>query len=604
MTVVALLLALIGATGVPAPAAAAARVPKVALVVGPAGSLTNTYRALADEAATAARNAGAEVVRVYSPNATWPAVKQAVTGASIVVYLGHGNGWPSPYRNSLYPPTQNGFGLNPVAGRDDSTHQYFGEASVGKLQLAPNAVVILSHLCYASGNAEPGQSEGTTTQAVQRVDNFAAGFLKAGAKAVVAEAYLGPAYYVRSLLGDRGSIEAIWSRSPAANDRHPIAAPSVRTPGYTLHLDPDHAASGFVRSLVSRGVTAAEMRAGATGSAGAAPRTGPFTPVAGPTLASAGVRFGEPAFQSLPIAGDRTQLTLPFTAGNRTLVPAGTEMSIRWDLIVPDPVAGGVDSAAEPTPSPSVSPAPTETTGPELAPTATPIPAAPEVDLVVPEQQGSVVEPARATRTTAGLRLTVRYPAKAGLYRLSLMLHTPDGVAYDSATQDLLVPMLVQVGGPVAAAYGVNGTIELGAGSLADMPVRVLNAGSEPWDSTLILPPTVENGHAALPYRTAVLPAQLVATWISTGWLEVPSPISVVMSAEAAAPGSSTEVMIPLVAPALPGDYLLVLDVLSSVDGPLSALGSAPAIVRVTVVAPPSPSVSPIAVPKAPQPLD
>ena len=87
-----------------------------------------------------------------------------MTGASIVVYLGHGNGWPSRYRDALYPPTQNGFGLNPVAGGDDGAHQYFGEASVDDLQLAPNAVVLLSHLCYASGNTEPGLAEGTLTR--------------------------------------------------------------------------------------------------------------------------------------------------------------------------------------------------------------------------------------------------------------------------------------------------------------------------------------------------------------------------------------------------------------------------------------------------------
>ena len=49
---------------------------------------------------------------------------------------------------------------------------------------------------------------------MQRVDNFAAGFLRAGARAVVAEAYLGPAYYVTALLGGGGSIERIWTASP------------------------------------------------------------------------------------------------------------------------------------------------------------------------------------------------------------------------------------------------------------------------------------------------------------------------------------------------------------------------------------------------------
>ena len=35
---------------------------------------------------------------------------------------------------------------------------------------------------------------------------------------------------------------------------------SERSPGYASRLDPDHAKSGFYRSLVSRGVTAGELR--------------------------------------------------------------------------------------------------------------------------------------------------------------------------------------------------------------------------------------------------------------------------------------------------------------------------------------------------------
>ena len=137
---VALLVGVLVALGAFAPVVAAARVPKVAIVVGPVGdTITARYKALANEAAVVARKAGAEVVKVYSPNATWPAVREAISGASIVVYLGHGNGWPSRYRNELFPPSQNGFGLNPVAGGDNSAHQYFGEASVDNVKLAKNA---------------------------------------------------------------------------------------------------------------------------------------------------------------------------------------------------------------------------------------------------------------------------------------------------------------------------------------------------------------------------------------------------------------------------------------------------------------------------------
>jgi len=55
-------------------------------------------------------------------------------------------------------------------------------------QLAKNAVVILNRLCYASGNSEWGMANPTKTVAKTRVQNYASGFLRAGAAVVDVEA--------------------------------------------------------------------------------------------------------------------------------------------------------------------------------------------------------------------------------------------------------------------------------------------------------------------------------------------------------------------------------------------------------------------------------
>lgn len=629
-TFVALVIALLGATGAVAPAAAATRVPRVAVIVGPAGSLTGTYRSLANEAAAAASATGAEVVTVFSPNATWPAVKRAVTGASIVVYLGHGNGWPSRYRDALYPPSQNGLGLNPQAGGNDFDHQYFGENVVGKLEFAPNAVVILSHLCYASGNTEPGLSEGTRDQAIQRVDNYAAGFLRAGARAVVAESYLGPAYYVKAILKGRGSIEDIWSSSPTVNGQHAFVGASVRTPGYMLHLDPDKASSGYVRSLVSRDLTAAEVRAGATGTGnGGGGVIGVVGPPPEPSLARAGITFAEPAFSTLPIAATGTKLTLPLASGRTTRIPAGAQVSVRWDPILLDAPPAPAPTTAPtpeptlaPTPTPEPTPEPSPTVDPNViarferpgaptlppvpeptpaptpittpAPTPTPAPEAPEVDLVVPEQAGTVVTPAKAVRGASSLSLAVTYPAVPGLYRLTAMLHTPEGVAYDAATQAMLTPVLVKVGGTKAVAYGAPSTLVMTAGGTSQAPIRVLNAGALRWDQVVTAPPTRVAGEQGATVRTTTLPAHLVATWVAGDGSAVPAPISIRLDDAVFAPGGIAATLVDLLAPDSAGNYLLLLDVLTPESGPMSALGSAPAIIRVTVnAAPPTPSAAP-----------
>src|SRR4029079_11723395 len=143
--------------GMVVPSVAAADVPgsdaKVVIIVG---ADTPQYLDDADQLYAEAIKHTANVIRVYSPNATWSAVKAATTGANIVIYMGHGNGWPSPYTYDSKYTTKDGFGLNATAGNGDNNVKYYGEPYVDDLALAPNAIILLHHLCYASGNSEPG----------------------------------------------------------------------------------------------------------------------------------------------------------------------------------------------------------------------------------------------------------------------------------------------------------------------------------------------------------------------------------------------------------------------------------------------------------------
>lgn len=244
-------------TSSPAPAAAVVSSdPKVVLVVGATHGMTSTYRSWMNVVATTASRYTRNVVKVYSPNATWSAVKSALKGASIVVYMGHGNGFPSPYSTTPNPYTQNGLGLNLTAGSGDSNTKYYGEYYVARdVDLAPNAVVILSHLCYASGNSEPGKAEPSLSVARARMDNFAAGFLRAGARAVIAEGHSDPSYYLEQLFTQHRTIEQIWRGGPSPNG-HVFTFASTRTSGYTVFADPDDRSgstySGFYRSLVTK----------------------------------------------------------------------------------------------------------------------------------------------------------------------------------------------------------------------------------------------------------------------------------------------------------------------------------------------------------------
>ena len=234
----------------PSPVDAASR-PKVVVVVGPTHGSTDKYIQRAKRIASQARGLGASVVELYTPWATWARVKAAARGAKVLVYLGHGNGSPSPY-GPLNKASMNGLGLDPSSGAGKySPVKYYGEAYVRYLELARGAVVLLNHLCYASGNAEPGMAEPGWSVARQRVDNFAAGFLDAGAGAVLADGHTDLSYELRVVLRNHGDLIAAWRADPDAH-HHERKFSSIRSPGYITFLDPEGRSSSFYRSLVTR----------------------------------------------------------------------------------------------------------------------------------------------------------------------------------------------------------------------------------------------------------------------------------------------------------------------------------------------------------------
>ena len=218
---------------------------KVVIIVGPTGGQTDDYRHRGDDYATTATAAGANVVKVYSPNATWANVKAAVDGANIVIYLGHGNGYPNPYNSGAEPTDRdNGWGLNrTTAGGDDdnwgSTMVYCGEqALLGMLTPgsaaqwaycggstntdgitpAPNWVMIYSNACYAPGASEGFDVPATEAVALQRVRNYSYPDLMLGAGA-----------YFATDMGASGLIDTILR-----NPEMPFGAIAESANGYDI----------------------------------------------------------------------------------------------------------------------------------------------------------------------------------------------------------------------------------------------------------------------------------------------------------------------------------------------------------------------------------
>jgi hypothetical protein len=211
-------------------AAASSGAPTAVIVVGPVGGSTPEYRVEAGRIARQLRSYGANVREIYSPWATWARVKEAARGAHLLVYLGRGRGYPSPY-GAYNPKSMNGLGLNRVAGKGHSNVAYYGEQYVREgLDLATNAVVILNRARYAAGSSDPGRANPSRRTAIVRADNYAAGFLRAGAAAVFASDR-SVSSVVRDLFRSSLTMRSLFWNSPWTSTRYDSAFASKRTPG-------------------------------------------------------------------------------------------------------------------------------------------------------------------------------------------------------------------------------------------------------------------------------------------------------------------------------------------------------------------------------------
>jgi hypothetical protein len=207
----------------PNPVAAAA--PKVAIIVGPTEITDSNYMPSAERVADVARAAGATVELAYC--ATPAEAKAAASNANVIVYFGHGNGFPNPYTSPANTTDQtkkltdrvNGFGLRHPGkswdGKscDDGVLQYYGEDHLtgklttngwgsGGLRPAPNFVMVMSNACYAPGAGEsrPAPSEDI---ALARVANYSAPFLALGGTYFATD--MGSDRMVDLLLRNRGT---------------------------------------------------------------------------------------------------------------------------------------------------------------------------------------------------------------------------------------------------------------------------------------------------------------------------------------------------------------------------------------------------------------
>lgn len=297
---------------------------KAVIIVGPTHGQTDGNLAAGEQMALQAEAAGMDVRRVFYPHATWTNVLANAQGANLLVYLGHGYGWPSPYTRLLTESRQNGMGLNSFDGSARDVYTYYGATPIRQnIRLAPNAVVILMHGCYTAGSGEPGAPIPTQDVARQRVDNFASGFLAAGAGAVFALAWGTWTDYPAALMSTDTTMDSLFMTAGEHIGWNDMYFNSVRTPGARNHLDPS-ADTGYHRAVTGRlGMTTAEWRAGA-GRIVPPPPPVPGVPLLEMPAPSKAQFFARDADSLMPSATLKIKLSAPTPVAWRLVDAAGT----------------------------------------------------------------------------------------------------------------------------------------------------------------------------------------------------------------------------------------------------------------------------------------
>ena len=205
---------------------------KVAIIVGATHDATRAYRVLRGPDLRRGDQVHDQRRPRLQPQRDWPKVQGRRRRR-----LGHR--LPGPRQRlaqplhlrprTTRPRTASGSTTTSTATARPPTTRTSTTASPGSATLrpAPNAVVLLFHLCYASGNSEPGAKPSRASRTPRkRVDNYAAAFIKAGARAVIANGHSHDPYYIGALFTTRQTIDEYWRNAPDAHgQRHAPTRP-------------------------------------------------------------------------------------------------------------------------------------------------------------------------------------------------------------------------------------------------------------------------------------------------------------------------------------------------------------------------------------------
>ena len=135
----------------------------------------------------------------------------------------------------LSPSVQDGMGINEIGGVERLGPKYYGESLIASdIRFAKNAVVLLTgpvlrgrQLRERRPRSRPSPSRS------ERIDNFASGWIKAGARVVISDIVVSSVVYdIAKIFTTNQSFGQVWNNAPNRHGQragvHPVPEPAVR----------------------------------------------------------------------------------------------------------------------------------------------------------------------------------------------------------------------------------------------------------------------------------------------------------------------------------------------------------------------------------------
>jgi hypothetical protein len=138
--------------------------------------------------------------------------------------------------------------------------------------------------------------------------------------------------------------------------------------------------------------------------------------------------------------------------------------------------------------------------------------------------------------------------------------------------------VIVHVSGELGARFLAPASATAEAGAALGLPVGVANVGARPWGRE----GSADRQNVEERPSAAVVSARWVALDVPPGEETSARPVTVRLPAGMIG-GQAEQVVLGLTAPETRGSYLVVIDVVVPGEGSLTAHGSEPALVRVSV---------------------